>query len=56
MEQQLENIAAELMAKAEMMKKMPRLAENDEHNNILQNIEIDRIIEEEQMMFDYLNR
>jgi len=55
-ENQLENIANELVVKAEIMKKMPRLSENDEHNEILQNIKIDEWIREEQEMYDYLHR
>jgi len=56
MEKQLERIANELVIKAKMMEKMPRLAEDDEHNEILQNIAIDEAIQEEQEMYDYLNR
>lgn len=56
MEKQLERIANELVIRAEMMKKMPRLAEDDEHNAILQGIQIDEMIQEEQEMYDYLNR
>ncbi|KKN59045.1 hypothetical protein LCGC14_0546000 [marine sediment metagenome] len=51
-EKQLENIAKELILKSKMMENMPRLSDNDEHNEILQNIKIDEELE----MSDYLNR
>ena len=56
MQKKLERIANELVIKAKMMEKMPRLAEDDEHNDILQNTAIDEAIQEEQEMYDYLNR
>ena len=55
-ETQLESIANELKLKAKIMEEMPRLAEDDEANEILQNIAIDEIIREEEEMCNYLNR
>ena len=51
-EKQLENIANELVLRAELMKGMPRMSDNDEYNDILLNIKA----EEEMEMFNYLNR
>ncbi len=51
-EKQLESIANELVLKAELMKGMLRMSDNDEHNDILLNIKA----EEEMEMFNYLNR
>jgi len=56
MEKQLERIAQELKLKAKIMEKMPRLAKDDEANEILQNIAIDEMIEKEQEMYDYTHR
>lgn len=54
--EQLEGIAQELVLRAEMMKQMPRMAKDDEYNDILLNIKIDEAIEKEMEMHDYLNR
>ncbi len=51
-ETQLENIAKELILRAKIIENMPRLSDNDEHNEILQNIKAEEEIE----MFNYLNR
>lgn len=52
MERQLEGIANELLLRAEIMKNLPRMADNDEYDDILKGIAVDEAIE----MHDYLNR
>lgn len=55
-EQQLEAIASELVLRAEIIKRMPRMAEDDEHNDILLNIAVDEAIQKAEEMYNYLNR
>ena len=49
---ELQQIANELIARAEWMKKQPRMCEDDEYNDIILN----HAWEEAQDMFNYLNR
>ena len=51
-EQTLQEIASELLWRGKRMKSMPRMAENDELNDVLLN----QAIDDELIIQDYINR